>query len=119
MASAAAWEIWKNERFGPDSQVSKTPWFELVDQDLRQINNLVQSPIDDEYHQGLQQFWRRVEASQKAEDKLAAHRRNKNASKEEIRQWLAQTRRTPPVLDKVRISCAPRNSAWPTFQCVI
>ncbi|KAH8795781.1 hypothetical protein F5882DRAFT_375438 [Hyaloscypha sp. PMI_1271] len=94
-ASTAAWEQWKRERFG-DADISRTPWFELVDRKLREINSLIQSSDDDEFRLGLQELRDRVSASEHANSSLV--RVNSSPSKDERWRWLQEVRKAPPVL---------------------
>lgn len=50
-ASAAAWQTWKVGIFG-DADVGRATWFELVDEELSQITDLVYSPNGGEFQNG-------------------------------------------------------------------
>jgi hypothetical protein len=82
-------------KFG-DADISRTPWFELVDRKLREINSLVQSSDSDEFGLGLQELRDRVSASEHANSSLVHV--NSSPSKDERWKLLQEIRKAPPVL---------------------
>ena len=85
--SAAAWEQWKQEKFG-DRNIHRSEWFELVDPNLQEINNLVQSSDGDDFKLGLQKLRDRVSAAQQAESNIeSASGKERGELLQVIRKW--------------------------------
>ncbi|PMD44196.1 hypothetical protein L207DRAFT_630566 [Hyaloscypha variabilis F] len=72
--SAAAWEKWKREN--PDgARRGRSPWFELVDRELLDINSLIQSEANEDFRLGLQRLRSRVSVSERAGSNIKASAR--------------------------------------------
>ncbi|KUJ15597.1 uncharacterized protein LY89DRAFT_734757 [Mollisia scopiformis] len=117
------WQIWKNEQHVskplPGSQeirtymhavmvpnysnmssgrssVEKSAWFELADNDLREISRLIQSHDEQAFSTGLERLEYRVAQSQQASQSLQDP--SYRAPKWQLKQWQEQVRKGPPVL---------------------
>jgi hypothetical protein len=89
--SAAAWEQWKQEKFG-DRNIHRSEWIELVDPKLQEINHLIQSSDGDDFKVGLQKLRDRISAAQQAESSI------KSASGKECEGLLHVVRKGPKLL---------------------
>ena len=101
--SAAAWEQWKQEKFG-DRNIRRSEWFELVDPNLQEINNLVQSSDGDDLKLGLQKLRDRVIAAQQAESNI------ESASGKERGELLQVIRKGPKLLVTI-LKCLESDSS--------
>jgi len=97
---AVAWEEWKTEN--PEhARRGRSPWFELVDRELLDINSLIQSKNDREYRLGLQKLRSRISASEQARSNIKSIRTGKATSKQERIILVGLVRRGPPFLREV------------------
>jgi hypothetical protein len=101
--SAAAWEQWKQEKFG-DRNIRRSEWFELVDPILQEINNLVQSSDGDDFKLGLQKLRDRISAAQQAESSI------ESASGKELEELLQVVRKGPKLLVTI-LKCLESDSS--------
>ena len=97
---AAAWDEWKIEN--PEyTRRGRSPWFELVDRELLEINRLIYSGNDGEFRLGLQKLRSRISASEQARSNIKSIRIGKTASKQERIRLVGLVRRGPPFLCEV------------------
>jgi hypothetical protein len=98
--SAAAWEKWKREN--PDgARRGRSPWFELVDRELLDINSLIQSEANEDFRLGLQRLRSRVSVSERAGSNIKSIRTGKSASKQERIRLVGLVRRGPAFLREI------------------
>ncbi|KAF4624818.1 hypothetical protein G7Y89_g13351 [Cudoniella acicularis] len=68
-ASAKVFDVWKRENLG-GLQRERTPWFELADRELNEINDFLQSGQMGKFNNGLVLLQNRVRKAQHANTKL-------------------------------------------------
>jgi len=84
--SAAAWEKWKREN--PDgARRGRSPWFELVDRELLDINSLIQSEANEDFRLGLQRLRSRVSVSERAGSNIKASARANRPRNKNVLDW--------------------------------
>jgi len=97
---AAAWEEWKRHNL-ENAQRGRSPWFELVDRELLEINSLIQSENERQFRLGLQKLRSRISASEQARSNIKHIRTGRAASKQERIRLVGLVRRGPPFLREV------------------